>query len=158
MKNIQKGILFILSIIFYAIAILIIGFRPMLVVNKSFFYFDSSCYYCLSIIFSIISFNILMKFNNINNKFVKFLLLFFMIYFALVFGANNVFDFILNRLIAYYENNEKIYTPEYEQLWQILINDLSRNFLYIFGLFYSAFATWLNFLILKVLKRIKQKN
>lgn len=48
---------------------------------------------------------------------------------------------------------EAIDGEKFEKLWQIYVNDTGRNFLYIFGLFYSAFATCLYFLVLKILKK-----
>jgi hypothetical protein len=147
MKNIQKEIYLLFSLFLYIVNILLFSLIAI-GIKKA----DNVI---ISLFLTIMSFNFMMKFKDIKIEWLKYILLFLMAYFALVFRANFVFDFVVEKLMIYYEaiNEEK-----YEELWNIYVNDTSRNFLYIFGLFYSAFATWLNFLILKVLKRIKQKK
>ena len=75
-----------------------------------------------------------------------------MTYFALIIGNNNVFDCALKKLFNYYEKRNMIESDQYEKLWTIWTNDLSRNLMYFFGFFYSFFATLVYFVGGKLLK------
>ena len=140
MKN-QKWIYFLFSIILYIVSILL--FSLMTIGIKG------SDDVIISLLLTIMSFNLLMKFKEIKLEWVKYIFLFLMAYFALVFGANFVFDYVIKKLMIHYET---IDNAKYEELWQIYINDTRRNFLYIFGLLYSAIATLVNFLVIKIFK------
>ncbi len=140
MKN-QKWIYFLFSIILYIVSILL--FSLMAIGIKG------SDDVIISLLLTIMSFNLLMKFKEIKLEWVKYIFLFLMAYFALVFGANFVFDYVIKKLMIHYET---IDNAKYEELWQIYINDTRRNFLYIFGLLYSAIATLVNFLVIKIFK------
>ena len=146
MKN-RNWIYFLYSIILYIASILL--FSLILIGIKG------ADDVVISLLLTIISFNLMMKFKEIKLEWVKYILLFLMAYFALVFGANFVFDFVAKKLMIYYKTVNRI---KYEELWQIYVNDTRRNFLYFFGLFYSAIATLVNFLVIKILKRNKMFN
>ena len=111
----RNAICIILSFIMYVFSILVIGLIPIGIINRSFVLFNDSLFnYILSSFFSVLSFTLLIKVKEINKIFLKFLILFLMIYFSLVFGANTVFDFVLKKIIVYYEMNNLINTQEYE--------------------------------------------
>lgn len=144
MKN-QKWIYLLVSIILYIASILLFSLITIGIKGA-----DNVI---ISLLLAIISFHFMTKFKEIKIEWVKYILLFLMAYFALVFGANFVFDFVAEKLMIYYE---AIDGEKFEKLWNIYVNDTRRNFLYIFGLFYSAVATCSHFLVLKILKKIKQ--
>ncbi len=81
-----------------------------------------------------------------------------MTYIALVLGNNNVFDFVVKELIKYYENNNMTESYQYEQLWIIWANDLSRNLMYLFAVFYSLLTTLIYFIISKIFRKKKGKE
>lgn len=81
-----------------------------------------------------------------------------MTYIALVLGNNNVFDFVVKKLIKYYENNNMTESYQYEQLWIIWANDLSRNLMYLFAVFYSLLTTLIYFIISKIFRKKKGKE
>lgn len=152
----KNVIYFSLSFIIYVFSILIIGLIPIRIINRNFILFNDSLFnYILSSFFSVLSFTLLIKGKEINKKFLGFSILFLMIYFSLVFGANPVFDFILKKMIAYYEMNGLINTQEYEELWKVWSNDLSRKLLFFFGFFYSLLVTFFYFFILGFIKNGK---
>lgn len=81
-----------------------------------------------------------------------------MTYIALVLGNNNVFDFVVKELIKYYENNNMTESYQYEQLWIIWANDLSRNLMYLFAVFYSLLTTLIYFIISKIFRKNNGKE
>ncbi|MBR2461778.1 MAG: hypothetical protein IKB33_01460 [Spirochaetaceae bacterium] len=80
-----------------------------------------------------------------------------MTYIALVFGNNNLFDFIVKKLFQYYEYNNLTESYQYEKLWNIWANDLSRNLMYVYAFFYSLLTTLIFFIFVKILRK-KKKN
>ena len=143
MKN-QKWIYLLLSIIVYIANIFLFSLIA--------FGIKRADNVIISLFLTIVSFNLMMKFKEIKLEWLKYFLLFLMSYFALVFGANFVFDLVIEKRMIHYET---INNAKYEELWQIYVNDTRRNFLYIFGLFYSAIATFMYFLVIKILKKNK---
>lgn len=141
----QKWIYLLFSIILYIASILLFSLITIGIKGA-----DNVI---ISLLLAIISFHFMTKFKEIKIEWVKYILLFLMAYFALVFGANFVFDFVAEKMMIHYE---AIDGEKFEKLWNIYVNDTRRNFLYIFGLFYSAVATCSYFLVLKILKKIKQ--
>lgn len=140
------------SIFFFIFSITIIGIIPFRVINPKFVLFGDSLYnYIFSIIMTFISFYLFMKFKVINNILIRYLFLFLMVYFVLVFSSNCVFDFTLTKLLNYFETNSLTKTKEYAQLWDIWSNDLSRNAMYFLGIFYSILAVtiYLSTMLLK---------
>ena len=83
-----------------------------------------------------------------------------MTYITLVLGNNNIFDFVVKKLIKHYENISMIESYQYEQLWSIWANDLSRNLMYLSAVFYSLLTTLIYFIFVKILikKNKKDKN
>ena len=139
----------VLSVTFYLAAILVAGVIPVRYSFSNCLPFEMYLYVVVfPIVFSIVAFSFGLKFKNIESRKIKFLLLSFMIYFALVFGANNVFDFVLSKTIEYYELKEK----DSEQLWALWTNDLSRNLLYVFAVPISLFMSCIYFLFIRTLR------
>ncbi|MBP5328542.1 MAG: hypothetical protein J6Y75_01425 [Spirochaetaceae bacterium] len=145
MKN-QKWIYLLLSIILYIASLLVFSLRVIGI--------EQTDNVIFSLFLSIMSFSLLMKFKEIKTEREKYSLLFLIAYSALVYGANFVFDFVIERLMIQYKT---INNAKYEELWQIYVNDNGRNFLIFFGLFYSAIATFMYFLVIKILKKISKK-
>lgn len=79
-----------------------------------------------------------------------------MTYIALVFGNNNLFDFIVKKLFQYYEYNNLTESYQYEKLWNIWANDLSRNLMYVYAFFYSLLTTLFFFIFVKILRKKKK--
>ena len=144
-----------LSIAFYIFALLMIGLTPLYVINRHFWIFGEPFF---SIICSIISYVFLIKIIEIKNMFIKFLVLFIMTYLALVLGANPIHDYILERLLLFFEEKGMANSKESLKLWDLWSNDLSRNLMYFFGLLYSLFSTGLTFLSMYIINKIKQKK
>ena len=59
------------------------------------------------------------KFKEIKIEWVKYILLFLMAYFASVFGANFVFDFVAEKMMIHYE---AIDGEKFEKLWTDIVN------------------------------------
>ncbi len=155
----KNAICIILSFIMYVFSILVIGLIPIGIINRIFVLFNDSLFnYILSSFFSVLSFTLLIKVKEINKIFIKFLILFLMIYFSLVFGANTVFDFVLKKIIVYYEMNNLINTQEYETLWKVWSNDLSRNFLFFFVFLYSLIVTLFYLIFLGFINKKRTKK
>lgn len=151
----RKVFYLFLSVLFYSFAILVIGLTPLYVINRHFWIFGEPFF---SIICSIISYVFLMKIFEIKNVIIKFLVLFIMTYLALVLGANPIHDYVLKKLFLMFEKNGMTNSEQYENLWSMWSNDLSRNLMYFFGLFYSLFSTGLTFLFMYIINKIKQKK
>ena len=81
-----------------------------------------------------------------------------MTYITLVLGNNNIFDFVVKKLIKHYENINMIESYQYEQLWSIWANDLSRNLMYLFAVFYSLLTTLIYFIFVKILRKKNKKD
>ena len=155
----QKVFYLFLSILFYSFAILVIGLTPLCVLYNCILLFGDPIYnYCFSIVLSIISFFFLMKVFTLKHQFVKYLILFIMIYIALIVGSNQIHDYVLKKLFLMFEKNGMTNSEQYENLWSMWSNDLSRNLMYFFGLFYSLFSTSLTFLFMYIINKIKQKK
>ena len=75
-----------------------------------------------------------------------------MIYFALIIGNNNVFDYVLKRILNFYENHNLTESDKYEKMWSLWTNDLSRNLMYFFGILYSFFGTLVYILVVRLKK------
>jgi hypothetical protein len=75
-----------------------------------------------------------------------------MIYFALIIGNNNVFDYVLKMIINFYENHNLTESDKYEKMWSLWTNDLSRNLMYFFGILYSFFGTLVYILVVRIKK------
>lgn len=134
------------GILFFIISILIIGLLPLRIRHPNVALFGDSIYnYSLSFILTNISFYMFMKVKEIHKVIIRYLLLFLMVYFVLVFSSNCVFDFTLRKIIGWYEKNSLTNTTEYAQLWVIWSNDLSRNAMYFWGILYSILAVTIYF-------------
>lgn len=151
----QKVFYLFLSVLFYSFAILVIGLTPLYVINRHFWIFGEPIF---SIICSIISYVFLMKVLKLKHQFVKYLILFIMIYIALIVGSNQIHDYVLKKLFLMFEKNGMTNSEQYENLWSMWSNDLSRNLMYFFGLFYSLFSTGLTFLFMYIINILKQKK
>lgn len=81
-----------------------------------------------------------------------------MTYITLVLGNNNIFDFVVKKLIKHYENISMIESYQYEQLWSIWANDLSRNLMYLSAVFYSLLTTLIYFIFVKILRKKNKKD
>lgn len=150
MKKIKMYTL-VLSFFLYMSAIILYALEPLkLLFNKDYIIFDANT---LCIILTMFSFFCLIKSIQIKKTYLLYTILFIMIYFALIIGNNNVFDYVLKKLIKYYEEQNLINSEQYEKLWDIWSNDLSRNLMYFFAIFYSFFATFIYFL-LRILKNV----
>jgi len=129
---------------------------PVLILNESNIELSELNIFCC--IFTMLScFLLTHRFQG--KKGIKFIyiILFFMTYIALVFGNNNLFDFIVKKLFQYYEYNNLTESYQYEKLWNIWANDLSRNLMYVYAFFYSLLTTLIFFIFVKILRK-KKKN
>ena len=79
-----------------------------------------------------------------------------MIYIALVVENNSIFDFVLKKIIGYYERLNMIESYQYEQLWKVWANDLSRNLMHFYAILFSFVASFLYFSLSKLLEKIKK--
>lgn len=146
-------------IIFYLVAILIVSVDAIRCLYPNYGNFESLLYtIIIPILFSIISYSILDKKIKIRNKLIRFVLLFIMIYFALIFGNNFVFKFILRKMIDFCESEIKKYREEYNILLAVLVNDTYNMFLYILGLFYSFISCLCYFIFIKIKNNFLKKN
>ncbi len=150
----KKYIRFIFSFALYTLAILINGVIPIRLTSENFSDFEYILYAIIvPIVLSLIAFSILKDIIFISKKRRQVITLFCMIYFALILGTNNVYDFVLLKLIYYYENHNLTETVQYEQLWNHWSNDLSRNLMYFGAIFYSLFASLLYVIFSKFIKK-----
>ena len=142
----------IVAIILYLLAILLYALEPVK------FLYDYDCIIfdpnILCIIVTMISFSFIVKGLQIKKIRFLYIVLFLMTYLALIIGNNNVFDFVLKRMISHYVERTNIFSENYEKLWNIWSNDLSRNLMYIFAIPYSLLATFVFF----ILRRLKEKQ
>lgn len=147
------------AIIFYLVAILIISVDAIRCLYPNYGNFESLLYsIIIPILFSIISYSFLDKKIKIKNKLIRFFLLFIMIYFALIFGNNFVYKFILRKMIDFCEIEIIKYTEEYNILLDVLINDTYNMFLYILGLFYSFISCLCYFIFIKIKNNFWRKS
>ncbi len=106
------------SIFSYCVALLMYVLAPVLILNESNIELSELNIFCC--IFTMLScFFLTHRFQG--KKGIKFIyiILFFMTYIALVFGNNNLFDFIVKKLFQYYEYNNLTESYQYEKLWNI---------------------------------------
>lgn len=143
------------SIFSYCVALLMYVLAPVLILNESNIELSELNIFCC--IFTMLScFFLTHRFQG--KKGIKFIyiILFFMTYIALVFGNNNLFDFIVKKLFQYYEYNNLTESYQYEKLWNIWANDLSRNLMYVYAFFYSLLTTLFFFIFVKILRKKKK--
>lgn len=151
----SKVFYFFVIIFFYCSSILACASKPIeILIDHQISYMDTNMLCC---ILSMISFFFISKCIKIKKKIFSHIVLFFMMYFALVLGNNKVFDFLITKIIKYYEIKNLIDSYQYEQLWDIWSNDLSRNLMYFYGLFYSLFASFFYFWITKIFYKFLKK-
>ena len=65
-----------------------------------------------------------------------------------------IFNVILDYLLSYHMDNN---SEKYNQLLFLASNDLSRNLLFIFGIFYSCIASFLLLVTKKVSNKLRKK-
>ena len=153
----KKIFLLIISLLFYCAALLMYVVTPFLIVrNSNTVLFDPNIFCC---IFTMFSFFFLFGRLQLSKR-MKFpyIILFFMTYITLILGNNNIFDFVVKKLIKHYENINMIESYQYEQLWSIWANDLSRNLMYLFAVFYSLLTTLIYFIFVKILRKKNKKD
>lgn len=152
----NKKIVFIFSIFSYCVALLMYVFAPILILNESNIELSELNIFCC--IFTMLScFLLIDRFQGKKGMKFTYIILFFMTYIALVLGNNKVFDFVVKKLFQYYENNNLTESSQYELLWTIWANDLSRNLMYVYAFFYSLLTTLIFFIFVKILRK-KKKN
>lgn len=148
---IKQILLLILSILTYVLAFSLYGLEPLILLydwDIGIFNIDTYCIFLIMISFYLMT-------KSFQVKKIKFLyvLLFFMIYFALIIGNQSVFDFVMRRLFEYYENHNMKDSPFYDKLLIIWASDVARTFMFFFGIFYSFFSV----LIYIVVGKLKKK-
>lgn len=146
----RQKFLFFVSILSYMFAILLHGLEPVLFLfERNYIYFNSNI---LCVLFTMISFYLITNSFQIKRKRFSYTLLLIMIYFALIIGNNNVFDYVLKRILNFYENHNLTESDKYEKMWSLWTNDLSRNLMYFFGILYSFFGTLVYILVVRLKK------
>lgn len=147
------------SVFIYILAILVVALIPVQISNEKLLpYDDYILNYFLSTLFSLISCNLIFFGSKKISKLIMYLVSFFMIYVALIIGGKFIFELVLNKLLRYYESNTLINTEGYEKLYSLWTNDLSRNFIFLTGLIFSAIFSGINLLIVTLFCKYKKHN
>lgn len=148
----KKIFLLVLSIASYIMALLMYVINLMLILyNYDFDLFEPNI---LCIIFTMTAFFFFEKIFFPKRIRFSYIILFFITYIALVIGNNNVFDFTLIKLLKYCEYLNII---ESEQLWDIWSNDLSRNLMYFYAIFYSIVTSIFYYVLKKIFSLFEKK-
>lgn len=152
--TIKQRILFLLSLLIYLFAISLFALFPLISLYDWDTIFFGIEYYIA--FFIMISFYLMTKSFKVKKIKYLYLLLFFMAYFAQVFGCQFVFDFTIRRLFEYYENHNMTDSFLYDKLFRIRANDAGRNLIVFFGIFYSFILVLIYIVIGKIKRRLKK--